>query len=100
MGKIGTDIAEGKCTWLIVTALSRIDPEGLALLQSHYGSKDGDFVVKQIYTDLNLPQIFHRLQEERSWQIYQALQSQLEPRSPAIATAIRSLADRVFFRQK
>lgn len=33
IGKVGTDIEENKCSWLVVQALSRITPEQRAMLQ-------------------------------------------------------------------
>lgn len=101
MGKIGTDIGEGKCTWLIVNALARADASMLATLHSHYGLHPDPQVqgriVRQCYTDLGLPELFDRLQHRTRDQIYQQVE---QLRSGPIAMAIRNLADRVFFRQK
>lgn len=43
-GKLGTDIGEGKCTWLSVVALQRASPQQRELLQQHYGCPDSDSV--------------------------------------------------------
>lgn len=32
-GKVGTDIEENKCSWLVVQALTRVTPEQKAVLQ-------------------------------------------------------------------
>ena len=32
-GKVGTDIEENKCSWLVVQALQRVDPEQRKVLQ-------------------------------------------------------------------
>ena len=59
-GKVGTDIQEGKCTWLIVEALARADEETKAALARAYGRDDPSAVadVKDAYLRLGLPSIF------------------------------------------
>ncbi|EFN82314.1 Farnesyl pyrophosphate synthetase [Harpegnathos saltator] len=60
LGKVGTDIEEGKCTWLIVTALQRVTREQRNVLKECYGSTDRQKItrVRQLYKDLDLPGIF------------------------------------------
>ncbi|XP_063218088.1 farnesyl pyrophosphate synthase-like [Bacillus rossius redtenbacheri] len=57
------DIAEGKCTWLAVSALERADDNQRSLFESCYGHKDTDKVleVKKIYEDLELPSLFRKV---------------------------------------
>lgn len=64
-GKVGTDIQEGKCTWLVVEALARADDESKELLRLKYGSADPADVanVKKIYRDLDLPAVFEDYEE-------------------------------------
>jgi farnesyl diphosphate synthase len=66
LGKIGRDIEEGKCCWLVVQALQRVNPEQLAMLQQNYGKDDPEKVkqVKQLYKDLNMTQIFSEYEDK------------------------------------
>ena len=56
MGKIGTDIVDGKCSWLIVTALTHANSEQRRVLEECYGRKDAEKEkrVKEIYDELDL----------------------------------------------
>ncbi|KAG5324412.1 FPPS synthase, partial [Acromyrmex heyeri] len=65
-GKDYTDIQEGKCTWLIVVALQRATPEQRKILEECYGSPDPEKVrrVKQLFTDLGLPNTYSIYEEE------------------------------------
>ncbi|KAK2585828.1 hypothetical protein KPH14_010423 [Odynerus spinipes] len=65
-GKNGTDIQEGKCTWLIVVALQRATPEQRKILEACYGSKDPEKVklVKRLYNDIGLPNTYSIYEEE------------------------------------
>ena len=59
-GKIGTDIQEGKCTWLIIQALKRCNHDQRKLLENAYGRRDEVKVqqVKQLYRDLELDKVY------------------------------------------
>jgi len=69
IGKIGRDIEENKCSWLIVQAIKKCTPEQRALLQQHYGRDNAKdvAVVKKIYADLDMTSIY-REYEEQSYQ--------------------------------
>lgn len=60
MGKIGTDIEEGKCCWPIVTALSIANDKQRSILEQNYARKDkvNTEAVKQVYRELNLEKIY------------------------------------------
>nr|QAX24807.1 farnesyl diphosphate synthase 2 [Matsumurasca onukii] len=65
-GKVGTDIEDGKCSWLAVVALQRCKPDQRKVLEECYGSSDPEKVkaVKEIYNQINLPHIFATYEEE------------------------------------
>jgi farnesyl diphosphate synthase len=67
IGKIGTDIQDNKCSWLINQALSRVTPEQRALLDQVYGRKDKELEakVKTLYNELQLEQIYKEFEEKR-----------------------------------
>ncbi|XP_051160303.1 uncharacterized protein LOC127280930 [Leptopilina boulardi] len=66
IGKIGTDIQEGKCTWLVVVALQRVTSAQRKVLEECYGVNDPEKVekVKQLYHELGLPAIYAIHEEE------------------------------------
>lgn len=56
MGKIGTDIVDGKCTWCIITALAAATPDQRAVLEADYGRKDADAErrVKAVFEEVGI----------------------------------------------
>merc|ERR1719460_1369133 len=65
IGKIGTDIEDNKCSWLICQALKQVTPEQKAVIKAHYGRKEEASVakIKALFTELEL---------ERQFQEYEA----------------------------
>jgi len=66
IGKIGRDIEENKCSWLIVQALLHATPQQKKVLENHYGRdnpKDVD-IVKAVYKEIGIPKIFKDYEEE------------------------------------
>ncbi|KAM9982664.1 hypothetical protein ACTFIZ_007182 [Dictyostelium cf. discoideum] len=59
-GKIGRDIEENKCSWMICQAILNGTPEQVNLLKKHYGINNPTDVevVKKIYDEINLKKIF------------------------------------------
>lgn len=65
-GKVGTDIEEGKCTWLVVKALERAGPAQRKALGENYGRNERGAVraVKDLYEELELPRVYAEHEEE------------------------------------
>ncbi|XP_025991644.1 farnesyl pyrophosphate synthase isoform X2 [Solenopsis invicta] len=65
-GKDNTDIQEGKCSWLVIVALQRATPEQRKILEECYGDSDPEKTkrVKQLFIDLDLPNIYSIYEEE------------------------------------
>ncbi|EKG15848.1 Polyprenyl synthetase [Macrophomina phaseolina MS6] len=69
LGKIGTDIQEGKCTWLIVQALGKCSPEQRKVLEENYGRDGHENEVKKVYEDLQLAKLYWEYDERRAREI-------------------------------
>lgn len=67
LGKIGTDIEDAKCSWLVCKALELVTPDQKQVLIDHYGKHDPEGVqkVKDLYKELNLESIYHDYEEEQ-----------------------------------
>ncbi|KAH9859343.1 hypothetical protein IAQ61_011124 [Plenodomus lingam] len=67
LGKIGTDIQDNKCSWLINQALRKVNPEQRQLLNENYGQKDSqkEAKVKQLYHELRLKEFYEQWEDER-----------------------------------
>lgn len=66
IGKVGTDIPDGKCGWLAVQALERASPEQRAVLERCYGRRgdaEAEAAVKRVYADLNLERVYREYEE-------------------------------------
>ena len=67
IGKIGTDIKDNKCGWLINQALLITTPQQRQLLDENYGQKDDakEAKVKQLYNELQLEKRYQDYEEKR-----------------------------------
>ncbi|KAL6402335.1 hypothetical protein AUP68_14808 [Ilyonectria robusta] len=66
IGKIGTDIKDNKCSWLVNQALAIVTPEQRKVLEENYGRKDDakEKVIKQLFNELNLEQRYLDYEEK------------------------------------
>lgn len=71
IGKIGTDIKDNKCSWLVNQALEIATPEQRRILEENYGQKDDakEAVIKKLYDDLKLKERYEKFEEERANEI-------------------------------
>ncbi|GAB7360609.1 hypothetical protein MBLNU230_g0489t1 [Neophaeotheca triangularis] len=71
LGKIGTDIQDNKCSWLVNQALKRCNAEQRKVLDQQYGRKDKECEarVKEVFNELELEKVYHQYEEERVGEI-------------------------------
>jgi len=65
IGKIGTDIKDNKCSWLVNQALEIATPEQRKILEENYGQKDDEKEknIKKLYDDMGLKKRFEEYEE-------------------------------------
>lgn len=65
IGKIGTDIQDNKCSWLINKALQKASTDQREILDNNYGKKDSDAEakVKKVFKELELEEEYLAYEE-------------------------------------
>ncbi|KAH7436824.1 hypothetical protein KP509_05G037300 [Ceratopteris richardii] len=99
IGKIGTDIEDSKCSWLIVQALKRANKEQKQCLLDNYGKSDHECVakVKAIYKELALQTVFLEYEKE----VYDKLITEIESQEDhAVQTVLKAFLAKIYKRQK
>lgn len=79
IGKIGTDIQDNKCSWLVVQALDRVNAKQRKVLEDNYGRHDPKMIekIKKLYNELKLDEVFYSYEED-SYKRIQALLDDVE----------------------
>jgi farnesyl diphosphate synthase len=99
IGKIGTDIEDFKCSWLVVKALEKCNEEQKQILTEHYGKANPEDVkiVKRLYNDLDLEGEFKEFKSTS----YEKLNSSIEAHpSKAVQEVLKSFLGKIYKRQK
>ena len=65
IGKIGTDIMDNKCSWLVNQALAIATPDQRRILEENYGRKDKakEAVVKKLFDEMQLDRMYREYEE-------------------------------------
>ena len=65
-GKVGRDIEDGKCSWIVVQALEHATPKQKTVLKENYGKDDPACVaiVRELYAELELPKLYAAYEEQ------------------------------------
>ncbi|KAH1184024.1 hypothetical protein KIL84_014640 [Mauremys mutica] len=99
MGKIGTDIQDNKCSWLVVECLHRVSPEQRQLLEENYGQKLLEKVakVKELYETVGMREAYQECEESS----YRRLEELVEKHANRLPKAIfLGLAQKIYKHQK
>ena len=75
IGKIGTDIQDNKCSWIINQGLQRANKEQRAVLDECYGRKDKEkeAKVKKVFEELELEKVYLDFEEKTVGEIRQMI---------------------------
>lgn len=99
IGKVGTDIEDFKCSWLVVKALELSTEEQKKFLKENYGKADEECVkkVKELYKVLDLEGVFAEYENNS----YQKLIRSIEAHpSKAVQAVLQSFLAKIYKRQK
>ncbi|KAL6658022.1 hypothetical protein ACP70R_004269 [Stipagrostis hirtigluma subsp. patula] len=99
IGKIGTDIEDYKCSWLIVQAMELANENEMKILYENYGKSDPECVaaVKNVYKKLNLQNIFWEYESR----VYKHLVSTIDAEPDrAIRKILKSFLKKIYRRKK
>lgn len=98
IGKVGTDIQDNKCSWLVVQALQRATDDQRAVLEANYGRDDPHAIaaVRALYDDLALQAAF----EEYETQSYNDLNAAIDEQTLLPPCVFRALLQKIYKRIK
>nr|AEY77151.1 farnesyl diphosphate synthase [Eleutherococcus senticosus] len=99
IGKIGTDIEDFKCSWLVVKALELSNEEQKKFLHENYGKEDLASVakVKELYNTLKLQDVFVEYESKS----YEKLIKFIEDHpSQAVQAVLKLFLGKIYKRQK
>lgn len=101
IGKIGTDIKDNKCSWLVNQALQIATPEQRKILEVNYGQKDDEkeAVIKKLYDDMKLKERYEEFEERRAGEI-RAMIDQIDESEGLKKSIFEAFLGKIFKRTK
>lgn len=78
IGKVGTDIEDNKCSWLVVQALNRADEAQRRVIEANYGKPETKHVaaVKEVYVAMGLEKVFRDYEQTSHEKLMGVIQGQ------------------------
>ncbi|ODV79820.1 farnesyl pyrophosphate synthetase [Suhomyces tanzawaensis NRRL Y-17324] len=101
IGKIGTDIKDNKCSWVVNQALLHVTPEQRKVLDENYGKKDdqSEAVCKQLFKDLGIEKIYYDYEESVTSDLRKKIQS-IDESNGLKKEVLTSFLNKVYKRSK
>lgn len=86
MDKVGPDIQDNKCSWLVIQCLQGASPEQRQIWQENYGQKEAKrgACVKVLYEELNLQAVFLQYEEDSCSHLVSLIEQYSLPLPPVI----------------
>ncbi|CAN6250472.1 unnamed protein product [Urochloa humidicola] len=99
IGKIGTDIEDHKCSWLIVQALGHANINQIEVLLKNYGKKDSTSVsiVKSTYSTLDLKDMFSEFEDRAYKHLVTSIEAQQDH---AVQEILKSFLKKIHRRKR
>ncbi|KAI5867245.1 terpenoid synthase [Durotheca rogersii] len=101
IGKVGTDIQDNKCSWLVNQALRLATPAQRKVLEDHYGRKDAahEAEVKKLYDELKLEKLYQDYEEKTVGEIRQLI-SQIDESAGLKKSIFEAFLQKIYKRSK
>jgi farnesyl diphosphate synthase len=98
IGKIGTDIKDNKCGWLVVQALKKCTAEQRKIIEENYGKDDAECEkkIKALYVELELEKLYLEYEEKS----YKELTGIMEGQSVLPKELFSSMLAKIYKRTK
>jgi len=98
IGKIGTDIEDSKCSWLVVQALERASDAQRQVIKECYGTHEKENVakVKAVYNELGLEALFKKYEEDT----YEEMLAQIKSQTLVPENVFMWMLGKIFKRKK
>lgn len=98
IGKVGTDIEESKCSWLVVQALERADAKQKKVIKDNYGLADPKHVakIKALYKEMDMAALFHKYEDD----VHAELVKEIEKQKDVPKDVFLWMLNKIFKRQK
>ena len=98
IGKVGTDIQDNKCSWLVVQALARADKTQRSILIEHYGKDDEVSIqkIKKLYEALELEKCYLNYERDS----YEKISSMIETTKSVPRGVFQSFLKKIYKRNK
>ncbi|KAF3616179.1 Farnesyl pyrophosphate synthase 1 [Capsicum chinense] len=99
LGKIGTDIQDFKCSWLVMKALEHCNEEQKKILHENYGKSDDACAakVKALYDDLKLKDVYKEYENNTHAKLINSIEAQP---SQAVQAVLKSFLAKIYMRDK
>ncbi|KAI9492644.1 farnesyl pyrophosphate synthase [Zychaea mexicana] len=101
IGKIGTDIQDNKCSWLINQALAKANADQRKVLDENYGKKDkaAETKIKELYVEMDIEGTY-KAYEEKSYQEISGMISKLDESLGLKKAVFTEFMDKIYRRTK
>ncbi|CCH43512.1 Farnesyl pyrophosphate synthetase [Wickerhamomyces ciferrii] len=101
IGKIGTDIQDNKCSWVINTALKLVNPEQRKILDENYGLKnsEAELRVKNLFNELGIDKIYLDYEEKIANELREKI-SQIDESRGFKGSVLTEFLNKVYKRSK
>jgi farnesyl diphosphate synthase len=102
IGKIGTDIVDNKCSWVINTALKLSTPEQRRVLDENYGRKDSEKEkkIKEVFEELRIRDVYAKYEEETVTDLRQKIAKIVEVEGGLKREIFESFLAKIYKRSK
>ncbi|KAF4610425.1 hypothetical protein D9613_007033 [Agrocybe pediades] len=102
IGKIGTDIVDNKCSWVVNTAIRLANPEQRKILDENYGRKDAEKekVVKALFEELKIRDVYAEYEEKVVSELRQKIGEIVEVPGGLKKEVFNSFLDKIYKRKK